>query len=259
MEIKTFQKKIFSNRGIITDDCLIPKKLKKAMKLGFKTIMMISAMLISASAVAQEIESDETDRERDNQIQTVFKGGPRSVTGYGALTNKFTTIRGDFANLTGVYGGVFINHKLMIGVGAAALTNTLEVPLQYSADPLRDMNYEYGQVGLVTEYVMGSNKAIHLAFNLFSGAGFTVQNDRDHWDDDWDDDDFDWENNDNTRDTNWFFVVEPGVQLEVNVLRWMRFSPGISYRAAFGSDGLGMRDSDISNISYNATLKFGRF
>ena len=221
------------------------------MKRQLKTIVLISAILLTTSAFAQEGETTE------NEIQTVFKGNTRSLGGYGALTNKFTTIRGRTANLVGGYGGLYFNHGLFLGVGAAALTNTISVPLEFSKDPTRDMNYEYGQVGLVTEYVLGSNKAFHLAFNLFSGAGFTVQNDRYDWRDH-DDDDFDFDDHE-SRDTNWFFVAEPGVQLEINVFKWMRFSPGVSYRAAFGSDGLGMKDSDISNISYNATLKFGRF
>ena len=218
------------------------------------TIVMVSCILLTTSLLAQEHDSEEWGKGKDNRIETVFKGGATSVRGYGAITNKVTTIRGDYANLVGVYGGVFINHKFMIGVGGAAMTNRLDVPLQYSTDPLRELNYEYGQFGFVTEYVLGSNKAFHVAFNLFSGAGFTLQNERDEWDDD----EFDWDD-EQSRDTNWFFVAEPGVQLEINVFKWMRFSPGISYRAAFGSDGLGMRDSDISNISYNATLKFGRF
>jgi hypothetical protein len=230
------------------------KKLKKAMKGQVKTIMMVSFILLTTSLYAQDNDFEETGKKKDSHVETVFKGGATSIRGYGALTNKFTTIRGDYANLVGAYGGVFINHKLLIGVGGAAMTNRLDVPRQFSTDPLRDLNYEYGQFGLVTEYVVGSNKAFHVAFNLFSGAGFTLQNDRDHWDDD----EFDWDDEE-PRDTNWFFVAEPGVQFEINVFRWMRFSPGISYRAAFGSDGMGMRDSDISNISYNATLKFGRF
>jgi hypothetical protein len=220
------------------------------MKRQLKAIVFLSAALLSTSAFAQEGEN------KGPEIQTVFRGGARSIGGYGALTNKFTTIRGRTANLVGAYGGVYFNHQFFLGLGASALTNTISVPLQYSADPSRDMNYEYGQVGLVTEYVIGSNKAFHLAFNLFSGAGFTVQNDRYDWRDH-DDDDFDFD--EESKDTNWFFVAEPGVQLEINVFKWMRFSPGVSYRAAFGSEGLGMKDSDISNISYNATLKFGRF
>lgn len=225
------------------------------MKIPLKTIILISAVLMSTSIFAQEQEPGDFGTKEDVHIETVFKGGARSVRGYGALTNKFTTIRGEYANLVGAYGGVYINHQFMIGIGAAALTNTISVPLEYSIDPLRDLNYEYAQFGLVSEYVIGSNKAFHVAFNLFSGAGFTVQNERHDWEHD---DDFDFDD-DEPKDTNWFFVAEPGVQFEINVFKWMRFSPGISYRAAFGSDGLGMRDSDISNISYNATVKFGRF
>ncbi len=221
------------------------------MKRQLKTIALISAILFSTTLFAQE----DIKKNENNDIQTVFRGGARSIGGYGALTNKLTTIRGSTANLVGAYGGLYINHKLFMGIGAAALTNTISVPLQYSADPLRNMNYEYGQVGLVTEYVLSSNEAFHLAFNLFSGAGFTLQHERQNWRDH--DDDFDFE--DEAEDENWFFIAEPGVQLEINVFKWMRFSPGISYRAAVGSDGLGMKDSDLSNLSYNATLKFGRF
>ena len=212
---------------------------------------MVLAVLLSASAVAQESDSQDLN----NHIQTVFKGGTHSITGYGAITNKFTYIGGEFANLVGAYGGVYINHQFMIGGGAAAMTNNLSVPTEYSTNPLRDMSYEYGQVGLIMEFAPASNKAVHLAFSLFSGAGFTLQHERTDWDDHHDDFDFD----EDVKDENWFFVLEPGVQFEVNVFKWMRFSPGISYRAAFQSDGIGMRDSDISNVSYNATMKFGRF
>jgi hypothetical protein len=60
-------------------------------------------------------------------------------------------------------------------------------------------------------------------------------------------------------DENWFFVLEPGAQIEVNLFKWMRFCPGISYRASFGSDGRGLTDKEVSNVSYNATFKFGKF
>lgn len=36
-------------------------------------------------------------------------------------------------------------------------------------------------------------------------------------------------------DENWFMSEEPGAQLEINLFRWMRFSPGISYRKTYGS------------------------
>jgi hypothetical protein len=99
----------------------------------------------------------------------------------------------------------------MIGAGGAAVTNNIRVPGQFSVDPLHNMSYEYGQVGLVTEYVLGSDKPVHLVLQLFSGAGFTLQYQR-----------YGWHNGnypDDLHDENWFFIAEPGVQLEVNLLK----------------------------------------
>lgn len=186
------------------------------------------------------------------EVQTLFKG---RATGYGALSNKFTKIGGDYANIVEVYGGVYLNHKFLIGISGAASTNYLPVAPEYSVRPLDDLSYEYGQVGLVTEYVLGSNKAFHVVFHLFSGAGFTLQYDRY----DWEDNQQDWFDENEDMEENWFFVAEPGVQLEFNLFRWMRFSPGVSYRTAYGSDAKGLNDTALSDWSYNATLKFGKF
>jgi hypothetical protein len=212
------------------------------MKTKIKLATLIAVLGIVSGAFAQD----------NDNIQTVFSKG-KSSGGYGALTNKFSTIGGEYANLVGVYGGWYVNHKFLLGVGAAATTNNIPVPDAFSVDPSRNMSYEYGQVGLVTEYVLGSNKTFHVAFNLFSGAGFTVQYERYGWNND----DFDFDQQE--IDENWFFVAEPGVQLEINLLKWMRFSPGISYRAAFGSDAAGLSDNALSDITYSATLKFGKF
>lgn len=216
-----------------------------------KALTILALVLGMTHAYAQEGTSTDTDH---YQMNTLFKGGRKASGGYGAITNKFTNINGKFANLAGVYGGWYVNHSLLLGVGAAAVTNSIPVPLEHRTDPTIDLDYMYGQVGLMTEYVVASNKTFHVAFSLFSGAGFTLQYDRHSWEED--DHEFDWET---PEDEDWFFVAEPGVMLEINVFKWMRFSPGVSYRATFGSDGRGLGDNALSDLSYNATLKFGRF
>jgi len=219
----------------------------------YKWVFLVWAVTAAGfSAHAQDF--NESDRASESQVQSLFKGGKFTSGGYGAITNKFTNINGQFANLAGIYGGWYVNHSFLIGAGAAALTNNIRVPLEHSMDPFKDLSYMYGQVGMVTEYVIASNKSVHVAFNLFSGAGFTLQYERENWHDD--DYEMEWEGNE---DEDWFFVAEPGVMVEVNVFKWMRFSPGISYRATFGSDGRGLGDSKLSDISYNATFKFGKF
>lgn len=187
------------------------------------------------------------------EIQTIFKS-PHATGGYGAITNKFTTIRGEFANIAGIYGGVFINHRFMIGLEAAGLTNDIRVPEAYSVKPGTNMSYGYAQAGLITEYVLGSSKAVHVVFNAFVGPGCTFQYHRYH------DDEYDYSHDEqDSHDENWFFVAEPGVQVELNIFRWMRFSPGVSYRFAHGSDAEGLTDNDLRDISYNVSLKFGKF
>lgn len=216
-----------------------------------KGVILIFALAGTKVAQAQEDRSANTE---DYQISTLFRPGRISTGGYGALTNKFTYIDGHFANLAGVYGGVYLNHSLLLGVSAAALTNDIRVPIEHSANPLETLSYMYGQVGGIAEYVVASNQAVHVSFNMFAGAGFTLQYERDDWHDD--PHEFDWDYNE---DEDWFFVAEPGIAVEFNIFKWMRFAPGVSYRAAFNSDGRGLGDRALSNISYNATLKFGRF
>ena len=191
---------------------------------------------------------------QDNSIQTLFSG-PSHSGGYGAVSNKFTSINGEFANMVELYGGWFINQQFLIGGGLTASTNYIPVPQEFSSMPGARMSYQYGQVGLVTDYIIASNRAIHVGFHVTTGAGLIFQYYRPSSWNDWEDyDHYDYEYNED-----WFFVVEPGIQVELNVLKWMRFSPGVSYRFTDGAKTDGLSDKDLSGISANVTLKFGRF
>jgi hypothetical protein len=210
-----------------------------------KLYILVSALMLSAGVFAQE----------DYNIRTIFNNkGPRSSGGYASISNKFTSINGDYANVVELYGGWYINHRLLIGIAGAATTNTIPVPLQDRTVEDLDLSYEYVQCGMMTEYIMASHRAVHVGFQLFTGAGLTLQYEREleneeHWDSYYDYD----------HDENWFVVAEPGVKVEVNIFKWMRFTPGVSYRMAFGSEGKGLTDDDISGVSINLGLKFGKF
>lgn len=208
-------------------------------------VLLFALVVVAVSSVKVHAQ--------DEPIRTIFKNTHRT-SAYGALTNKFTEIDGHHVNLAGFYAGVYMNRRVFLGVAAAAATSNLPVPSQFSSIQGRDMSYEYGQFGLITEFVVGSNRAIHPVFNFFAGPAFTVQYDRDGDSEYWDN--FD---DRSTRDENWFMVAEPGVQIEMNLFKWMRFSPGVSYRFAHGNDAPGLTDSKLSGMNVNVTLKFGRF
>jgi hypothetical protein len=219
-------------------------------KLRFTLSMLALAVLLTIPAIGQDYEYN------SYQIRTIFKPGHKASGGFGALENKFTKINGEYANLAGIYGGWYINHRFLLGVAGAALTNNIRVPEEYSVAPGVPMSYQYGQFGLMTEYTLWSHRAVHFSIGVMNGAGFTVQYLRHDFNDD-----FDWnyDNDDYPKDTNFFFVSEPSVRLEMNIFKWMRFTPGVSYRYAYSSDAEGLSDDDINGISYNLTLKFGKF
>lgn len=209
------------------------------------SLILIFTVLVTGMLFAQ------SNDERQSDIQTIFKSS--RVTGYGAITNKFTSIRGEYANIVGGYGGVFINRTVMLGLGGFATTNAISVPDEFKAKPGENLSYGYVQTGLMSEWVLASNKPVHLVLSMFAGAGYSFQYEH------WTNPNYEWDEFRGPFDQNWFFVAEPGAELEVNLFRWMRMSPGISYRKAFNSSGLGLSDDDISDWTYSFTLKFGKF
>lgn len=184
-------------------------------------------------------------------VRTIFRSGPSG--GYGVISNKFTSIYGSYANMPEVYGGWFINKKFLLGIGGGATTNYIPVPVEESIAPYKRMSYLYGQAGLVNEFVIASNGAIHPVLHWFNGAGFSLQYERPEWDE--------WEDTSYTEeadDLQWFYITEPSIQIELNLFRWMRVSPGISYRFAYDNKTRTI-NKDVSGPSASIALKFGKF
>jgi hypothetical protein len=219
----------------------------------FNKFCMVAAVTVafSASVFAQEYWEEKSSRKNSSdEIRTVFKNS--NYGGYAAFSNKFTAIHGQFANMPEIYGGIFIGRKFLVGISGSATTNYIKVPDDKSIRPDLRMSHIYGQAGLVNEFVWGSNSPVHAVFHWFNGAGFELQYERDY-------SGLDEPNvNSISTDPAWYYVTEPGIQLEINLFKWMRLSPGVSYRMVYNT-GIDAINEDISGISGNITLKFGKF
>lgn len=186
------------------------------------------------------------------EVKTIFKN-TKGSGGYVALGNKLTSIHGSFANMPEIYGGWFIGKKFLIGVGGGSTTNYIPVDVTESANPNQRMSYLYSQFGLVNEWVIASNSPIHPVFHVFNGAGFTLQYHRPHLED------FDNPHySEDIDDVKWYYICEPAIQVELNLLKWLRVSPGISYRFAFDNEKRAL-DDQVSGPSVSLGMKFGKF
>ena len=215
------------------------------------TILGLFALLFSTVALAQD-DSDE--------IKTLFSSnGNRSNGGYGGLMINYGTINDEPAIFMGAKGGWVIDHSFTLGLAGYG----------FLADPTADIkldNEKYqltgGYGGLLLEPVVWSKQPIHFAFPIIIGAGGVGY--VNHWDNWNDKDSEDYINN--YEDSDAFFVLEPGVEIEINILKYFRIAINGSYRYTSNID-LRYKEDDVPIFgddilrgwSCGLTFKFGKF
>jgi hypothetical protein len=211
-----------------------------------RVILSICAALSALALQAQ----DETNQP---QIQTIFS--QTSPIGWWVGPEfAYTTFDKKDVGLAGISGGIIINHNFSIGLaGIGIMTNN---NLKFSGvNDTADVYLYGGYGGLIVEYRINPVQPVNIAFPLLIGGGgaaFSTWGPN-HW------------NNSNSDPNdgmyNWdsFFVLEPGVIVGINLLKFMRLDGGVTYRFVQGLS-LPNTSSDLMN-GFNAklSLKFGRF
>jgi hypothetical protein len=218
-----------------------------------KIILLIWAMVISVTVQAQN-ENNQPQPENDtNQFQTIFnQAGP--VGWWIAPEFSYTMIDKKNAYLFGLSGGIIINHNFSIGLeGIGIMTNN---NLKFSGiNDTADVYLYGGYGGLILEYRIKPLNPVNIAFPLLIGGGGAAYS---TWGPN------NWNNSNNDQDDNiynWdsYFVIEPGVVVGINLLKFMRLDVGISYRLVQGLD-LPETETDMMNgLNGKLSLKFGRF
>lgn len=204
-------------------------------------------------------EDYEMEQKNEQEMQTLFN---RQLTygGYGAPELKLTNFNNNPGLIVGGHGGFILNHRFIIGGGGYGLVTKSK----FSNDTL---NIGTGYGGLRLEYVCCSHKLVHFSVPVLIGGGgaAVLEKNRDageygeiNWDvndnDDWDE----WDDY-GVIESSGYFVVEPGVNVELNIVKHFRIAMGSSYRYIAGTDLEYIKDADLSNFSFNLSFKFGVF
>lgn len=174
---------------------------------------------------------------------------------YGGALFKAGPIMGETGYFAGLQGGWIINDRFVVGGKGYMLVNPVEV------EGLQNIHVGFGYGGLLLEYIFASNQLVHVTVESVIGVG-GVYNDVRNYATYHDPLDY-------TGDA--CFVMEPGVNLELNVIKQFRIGVGVSYRYVNGIDydaGKSsvsrvdydlISDSDLSGISAQIVFKFGDF
>jgi hypothetical protein len=179
------------------------------------------------------------------QEETLING-PIENGGFGGPVLKVGSLNGETALLVGGRGGWIINHSFIVGGGGYGLVNDVKakVPGPYGE---RFLNFGYG--GLELEYVADAQRLIHYSFQALIGAGGVS----------WRDQNLHGSMFDSPNNSDTFFIVEPTVNVTLNVTKYFRISGGVSYRFISGVESEASSNPDLSGPSGVLTFRFGKF
>lgn len=219
-------------------------------------IILLSLMMVPVFAQEEQKIKKVQNEQEDTPIRTLFNSGNKKVShgGYGALIFG-VDIKGPETILSyGIKSGWMINHHVTIGIEGKGFASVDKYTFN---DVIGEYNISGGYGGLLVEPVIAPFAPVHVSFPIVIGAGGICYVDNDSFDDDgdFDHDDYDTDIYDQAA----FFVFEPGVELEINLLKFMRLGVGVSYR--YTSDiKMAHTDKDLMRgFSGNIALKFGKF
>lgn len=204
----------------------------------------VLAILISLTGMAQKNQNEFTSIFNKKKDKRTEHGG------YGAISFGYTEIDGKNALQTSVRGAWVIDHNIAIGVAGFGFVNNLEKTTNVNESYLGG-----GYGGFFIEPIILPNSPIHVSFPIIIGGGGITTFPQNYWN-------IDFENYPYDYDV--FLVFEPGVELELNMVKFFRIGLGASYRFTNGvllnySSDTMVPQNVLDGYNFYINLKFGKF
>ena len=201
-----------------------------------KIRLVIMLLAISAYAYSQE-------------TKTIYTKDPfsgiNSIGYFGGPFVSATQINNDWGLMIGGKGGAIINNSLAFGAtGMGIISNTTSNCGNYS--DIMDAPLQIGMrgVGIIVEYVFNYENLAHFSIPLNIMGGVIDVKDK---------------NLGVKIESSAIFIIEPGLNLELNISRYFISSVNISYRQIIGSSLKNFDDKVISGINIGLIFKFGYY
>jgi hypothetical protein len=212
---------------------------------------LIAGAILSLSTVAQTTE--------DAPIRTLLGGDkPLHHGGWGGVTAHYTRVLDKDALLVGARGGWLIDHRVTIGFAGHGLVTPVANPAydQYliaNGEVLRrNSSLHMGYGGLFIEPVISYRSPVHITLPLIVGAGGVGYSYNSRFPENIDKQEY-------RDDVQAFFVVEPGIELEFNIIPLVRLGLGASYRYTTDIDLPGTPKDALHGFNTGVSVKVGRF
>ncbi|MEI7663359.1 MAG: hypothetical protein WCK34_14220 [Bacteroidota bacterium] len=206
------------------------------------------------------------------------KSQPNDTSEFHTIFHKLSGIckipRGYFIELNGGYShlghrnvfipgismGVILNHHWTAGMSGSFINTPGSDDHASQNDTTGSRRYRGsshgGYGGLLLEYTLFPKSKVHLSFPLILGGGYIFHSTRGVPGDsigdnhEWSHHNFHGEH---------FMVIEPGVKLELNLLKKVRLGLGVSYRYSPERDRMITSPNLLNQLTAKLSLRLGKF
>lgn len=190
------------------------------------------------------------EEQRENEFQTLFSN-QQSLGFYGGFSMGYSQIDGKDALVSGGRLALIFNRATALGIAGYGFVNNLD---SYRWNENEDLRYSLGggYGGIFIEPIVGGLKPVHVAFPVLfgvGGAGLYRSYAPGYWD----------YPHYESAEGDFFFIVEPAVELEFNLARFFRTAATLSYRYTSNIELLGMDENVLNGLHFGLTFKFGKF
>jgi hypothetical protein len=206
------------------------KNQKISLKAGI-IMMVVLLLFLSKGAVAQD----------QDYTQTLFRSDVK-VTELWTPEMKINSIQGQVGTLVGFYGGALINRTFLLGIAGGV--------------NLGHPRVNYGYFGGIAQVIINPAGLVHCSGQLLVAYGTTK----------------DYEDpKEGLLDNFWnisgapFFILEPGINLELNLSKRVSLVGGVSYRNVSGLPENNenvqithLTSKDMCGLNINIGLKIGK-
>jgi len=211
-----------------------------------KALHILFLFIIAVSATAQKGLDSLSSRYEvvdHSQIKTLF-GNNHAKGGYISFDMNFGEVKDQ--NIIDIGGriGWVVDHRFTIGIYGSGFLSTRKIDIDYVIDNSEvEVDLAGGYGGLLFEPIIFPLQPIHISIPIVCGVGgaqispFSRLN----------------------YDTDAFLVFRPGIEIELNLFKYMRIAIGGHYRYMYDMNLAGFDSDDLNGLTLGTSLKFGVF
>jgi hypothetical protein len=198
----------------------------------------LSAGLLAIILAAPTLARAGSDHKSSSDSTAILFSGAPSYPAQGGPGIKTAFFSNGTALLVGGRGAFMLGENTALGVASYSLASDVETDVHGLK---RDISFTY--FGLVLDNFFASHRLLFMNVSTLVGPGFVSGSER---------------NLIGTKDNTTFFIVEPELNVMLNVTKELRIGIGVSYRLTAGSDVSAVVGMPVNGLSCSLSMMYGK-